>query len=102
MTVSPMRKGTFLTNPPNTAETSAQAATEAAEDAEDDAAEDEDREETVLERRDRDAVPLERDLARMLKRQLADDGTIIVKFWLHISPDEQLKRFESQLSSKLH
>lgn len=28
--------------------------------------------------------------------QLADFGTVIVKFWLHISKDEQLRRFESR------
>src|ERR1700712_1711467 len=28
------------------------------------------------------------------ERSLADEGTILVKFWLHISPEEQLKRFE--------
>ncbi len=29
-----------------------------------------------------------------MERELAEDGAIIVKFWLHISWDEQLKRFE--------
>lgn len=29
---------------------------------------------------------------------LTDDGAIIVKFWLHISPDEQLHRFEERLA----
>ena len=28
------------------------------------------------------------------ERSLADEGTILVKFWLHISEDEQLKRFK--------
>jgi len=28
------------------------------------------------------------------ERQLADDGTVIVKFWLHISKEEQKKRFK--------
>ena len=28
------------------------------------------------------------------ERGLADEGTILVKFWLHISADEQLKRFK--------
>ncbi len=28
------------------------------------------------------------------ERSLADEGTILVKFWLHISAEEQLKRFE--------
>ena len=31
------------------------------------------------------------------ERQLVDDGTVLVKFWLHISPEEQLQRFESRL-----
>lgn len=30
------------------------------------------------------------------ERQLADFGTIICKFWLHISPQEQLRRFEER------
>jgi AMP-polyphosphate phosphotransferase len=30
------------------------------------------------------------------ERQLVDFGTILFKFWLHISPDEQLHRFESR------
>jgi polyphosphate kinase 2 (PPK2 family) len=28
------------------------------------------------------------------ERTLADEGMILMKFWLHISPEEQLKRFE--------
>lgn len=35
------------------------------------------------------------------ERQLADFGTILFKFWLHISPDEQLRRFESRASDRL-
>ena len=31
------------------------------------------------------------------EKLLSDDGTIIIKFWLHISADEQLVRFESRL-----
>ena len=31
------------------------------------------------------------------EKMLTDDGTVIVKFWLHISPDEQLFRFERRL-----
>jgi polyphosphate kinase 2 (PPK2 family) len=31
------------------------------------------------------------------ERLLIEDGTIIIKFWLHISPDEQLMRFERRL-----
>jgi polyphosphate kinase 2 (PPK2 family) len=30
------------------------------------------------------------------ERTLADEGTILIKFWLHISPDEQLKRFKKR------
>jgi polyphosphate kinase 2 (PPK2 family) len=35
------------------------------------------------------------------ERQLTDFGTIIFKFWLHISLDEQLARFESRADDKL-
>ncbi len=28
------------------------------------------------------------------ERSLADEGTILIKFWMHISAEEQLKRFE--------
>ncbi len=30
------------------------------------------------------------------ERQLVDFGTVICKFWLHISPEEQLRRFEER------
>jgi polyphosphate kinase 2 (PPK2 family) len=30
------------------------------------------------------------------ERQLVDFGTIICKFWLHLSPEEQLRRFEAR------
>jgi AMP-polyphosphate phosphotransferase len=30
------------------------------------------------------------------ERQLKDFGTILVKFWIHISRDEQLRRFEER------
>jgi AMP-polyphosphate phosphotransferase len=30
------------------------------------------------------------------ERSLADDGMIIIKFWMHVSPDEQLKRFKKR------
>jgi polyphosphate kinase 2 (PPK2 family) len=30
------------------------------------------------------------------ERQLVDFGTLVFKFWLHISPEEQLKRFEQR------
>jgi len=32
------------------------------------------------------------------ERQLADFGTVIIKFWLHIDSDEQLRRFERRQS----
>ena len=31
-----------------------------------------------------------------LESSLADEGTVIVKFWMHLSPEEQLRRFESR------
>jgi polyphosphate kinase 2 (PPK2 family) len=30
------------------------------------------------------------------ERGLAEEGAIVIKFWLHISPEEQLKRFEAR------
>lgn len=35
------------------------------------------------------------------ERSLADEGTIVVKFWLHISEAEQLKRFEQRAADPL-
>ncbi|RRR70717.1 MAG: hypothetical protein EI684_12825 [Candidatus Viridilinea halotolerans] len=35
------------------------------------------------------------------ERQLADDGAIIIKFWLHISRKEQHRRFKALLKNKL-
>jgi polyphosphate kinase 2 (PPK2 family) len=35
------------------------------------------------------------------ERQLADADTIILKFWLHISPEEQLRRFEERAADPL-
>jgi polyphosphate kinase 2 (PPK2 family) len=35
------------------------------------------------------------------EEQLANDGTVIVKFWLHISKKEQGKRFQKLLENKL-
>jgi AMP-polyphosphate phosphotransferase len=35
------------------------------------------------------------------ERSLVDEGTILVKFWLHISPAEQLKRFEDRAGDPL-
>jgi polyphosphate kinase 2 (PPK2 family) len=31
-----------------------------------------------------------------LEATLAAEGTILVKFWMHLSPEEQLRRFESR------
>jgi polyphosphate kinase 2 (PPK2 family) len=38
------------------------------------------------------------------ERQLAEHGTALCKFWLHISPEEQLRRFEerAKLAHKKH
>ena len=35
------------------------------------------------------------------ERTLADEGAIIVKFWLHVSAEEQLKRFEARADNPL-
>lgn len=35
------------------------------------------------------------------ERTLADEGAIVVKLWLHISPEEQLKRFEGRAADPL-
>ena len=35
------------------------------------------------------------------ERSLADEGAIVAKLWLHISPDEQLKRFEARANDPL-
>jgi polyphosphate kinase 2 (PPK2 family) len=35
------------------------------------------------------------------ERTLANEGSIVVKFWLHISSEEQLKRFESRAADPL-
>ncbi len=35
------------------------------------------------------------------ERQLVDYGTILFKFWIHVSNDEQLRRFESRANDKL-
>ena len=35
------------------------------------------------------------------ERTLADEGSIIVKFWLHTSPEEQLERFEARANDSL-
>lgn len=38
---------------------------------------------------------------RQFERQLADDGYVILKFWLHISKKEQAKRFKKCLNDPL-
>jgi polyphosphate kinase 2 (PPK2 family) len=35
-----------------------------------------------------------------LETTLAAEGTILVKFWLHVSPEEQLRRFESRSADR--
>jgi polyphosphate kinase 2 (PPK2 family) len=35
------------------------------------------------------------------EQSLAEEGTIVVKFWLHISPREQLKRFKARAADPL-
>jgi polyphosphate kinase 2 (PPK2 family) len=35
------------------------------------------------------------------EKTLCDEGTILVKFWLHISPEEQLRRFERREKNPL-
>ncbi len=35
------------------------------------------------------------------ERGLAEEGTILVKLWLHISPEEQLRRFEARAADPL-
>jgi AMP-polyphosphate phosphotransferase len=35
------------------------------------------------------------------ERMLTDEGTILVKFWLHLSPEEQLRRFEQRAADPL-
>ncbi len=35
------------------------------------------------------------------ERMLTEEGTVLIKFWLQISPEEQLKRFESRQADPL-
>lgn len=35
-----------------------------------------------------------------MERQWVDDGAVVIKFWLHISPEEQLKRFNDRKNSE--
>jgi polyphosphate:AMP phosphotransferase len=52
----------------------------------------------ILAKNDKLGGPSVRALAyeriRTLERQLTDDGTVVLKFWLHISKDEQAHRFK--------
>ena len=41
------------------------------------------------------------DEIRSFERGLTDEGTILVKFWMHLSDDEQLKRCESRAKDPL-
>ncbi|MGL4981097.1 MAG: phosphate--AMP phosphotransferase, partial [Fusobacteriaceae bacterium] len=34
-----------------------------------------------------------------MERQCVDDGAVVIKFWLHISPEEQLNRFNERKNS---
>ena len=36
-----------------------------------------------------------------MERQLAEFGTVVVKFWLHVDADEQLRRFRARERSAL-
>jgi len=45
-------------------------------------------------KRDKPAGPEIYERVRTFERQLADDGAVILKFWLHISSREQAKRFK--------
>jgi len=38
------------------------------------------------------------DEINQFERLLRDDGALIIKFWLHISPDEQLHRFNARMA----
>ena len=38
---------------------------------------------------------------RNFEQGLADEGTVIAKFWMHISEEEQLRRFEARAASPL-
>ena len=35
------------------------------------------------------------------EHSLAEEGMVLIKFWLHVSPDEQLKRFEARREDPL-
>lgn len=39
------------------------------------------------------------DEINQFERLLRDDGTVLLKFWLHISPEEQLHRFEERMAN---
>jgi polyphosphate kinase 2 (PPK2 family) len=38
---------------------------------------------------------------REFERALTDEGMILLKFWMHVSPDEQLRRFHSRAADEL-
>lgn len=52
--------------------------------------------ERVEEFADREAWLRAYDEINSFEKSLVDDGTILVKLWLHVSEDEQLKRFEKR------
>jgi polyphosphate kinase 2 (PPK2 family) len=41
------------------------------------------------------------DEINQFERTLSAEGTILVKFWMHVSPDEQLRRFNSRANDPL-
>ena len=41
------------------------------------------------------------DEIKSFERALADEGTVMIKFWMHISDDEQLKRFDARKNDPL-
>ena len=41
------------------------------------------------------------DEIKSFERALADEGTVMIKFWMHISDEEQLKRFEARKNDPL-
>ena len=59
----------------------------------------------LIERIHKTINKLERELAYQdiaeFEEQLANDGTVLVKFWLHISKKEQARRFKGLLKDKL-
>ena len=41
------------------------------------------------------------DEIKSFERALADEGAVMIKFWMHISDEEQLKRFEARANDPL-